>query len=162
MAFAIGSHRRRLEALPFELIRATCPDLATLPFAPSAWPASLVAGLPDAERYPTSPDCPPWRPPHWSRVAWSRRPGRRQQAAPTLAAEQRTMQDIEAKIPVLKAYLDLGTNHELFRYLDHDATMRAVDDLAQLDFMARRSVHDAVTAAMWAAGADRRDEDLDS
>ena len=41
VAFAIGSHRRRLEALPFELIRATCPDLATLPFAPSAWPASL-------------------------------------------------------------------------------------------------------------------------
>ncbi len=152
VAFAIGSRRRRLEAVPFELIRATCPDLATLPFAPSAWPASLVADLPDAERYPTSPDCPPWRPPRSGSLARWRRTGRRSRAAPTLAAEQRTMQDIEAKIPVLKAHLDLGPNHELFRYLDHDATMRAVDDLAQLDFLARRSVHDAVTAAMWAAG----------
>lgn len=162
VAFAIGSRRRRLEALPFELLGETCPELATLPFAPSGWPSSLIAHLPDADRYPTSPDCPPWRPPRWPRHAWARRWRRRTGAAPTLAAEQRTMHDIEAKIPVLKAHLDLGPDHELFRYLDHDATMRAVDDLAQLDFLARRSVHDAVTAAMWAAGADHRDEDLGS
>ena len=162
VAFAIGSRRRRLEAVPFELIRATCPDLATLPFAPSAWPASLVADLPDAERYPTSPDCPPWRSPRSGPLARLRRPARRARPAPTLTGEQRIMENIEAKIPILRAHLDLGPDHELFRYLDHDATMRAVTDLAQLDFLARRSVHDAVTAAMWLAGADRRDEGLGS
>lgn len=165
VAFAIGSRRRHLEALPLAVLQATCPELATIAFAPSSWPASLVAGRPDRDRYPTSPDAPPWVPPPTPRRLGRRltrrhprpRAGAGRPATPKLAAVQRTMRDIEAKIPVLLAHVDLGPRHELYRYLDHDATIDAVRRLPELDFLARRSVHDAVTAAMWLSGAEVRE-----
>jgi hypothetical protein len=153
-AFSIGSHRRRLEALPLDVLLATVPELATMGFAPSGWPESLVADRADRASFPTTPDCPPWRPRGGSRFGRLRAQAAGRQAA-KLSVEQRTMRDIEAKIPVLRELLDLGPRHELYRYLDYDVTMQAVSDLARHDFLARRSIHDAVTAAMWLGGAEQ-------
>ncbi|NLV54237.1 MAG: hypothetical protein GXY13_01350 [Acidimicrobiales bacterium] len=159
VAFAIGPRLRRAERLPFEIMRACCPDLATMPFASKPWPAELVAGWPDADRYQVAPPVTPWRPPRPSlrqraRGWLGREPAPRPREVPKLAGEESAMRDIEAKIPVLRRFADLGPDHELYRYLDHDATMQAIDEVADLRYMARKGVHDAVTAAAWLAGAE--------
>ena len=168
VAFALGSTLRRREVLPFEVIMATCPELATIAFASSGWPESLVAGRPDRDRYPTAPDAPPWSPPFLA-GRWSTWPGPRPRLStpwrstptatgPRGTVEQRRMSDIEAKIPVLLELVDLGPTHELYRYLDYRATIRAVRNLGRTDhFSARRCVHDAVTAAIWLGGAELRE-----
>lgn len=157
-AFAIGSRARRLEALPFELIRGTCPELLTFPFASSGWPRSLVAGEPDADRYPTAPDPQPWTAPSWRHQRAVRRSLTAWRSAPRSRSEERSLEDVDQKIPVLREFLDLGPSHELYRYLDHDATMWAVANLGELHSSARRSLHDAVTAAMWLSGAEEREK----
>jgi hypothetical protein len=153
-AFAMGSSRRRMEAMPFEVIRANCPELLTMPFASSAWPESLIAGLPDAHRYPTTPDAAPWTAPTRRQRRASRKPFVSGGATAGVSVEQRRMEDIDAKIPVLREFLDLGPGHELYSYLDYDSTMSAVDNLGGMFFSGRRAVHDAVTAAMWLDGAE--------
>jgi hypothetical protein len=160
-AFAMGSRRRRAEELPFEILLATCPELATLRFAGSAWPADLMTGRPDAGRYPTSPVDPPWRAPgplRRARRRWvRRRPPAPGSAKVGTAVEADRMADLQAKIPVLRSFLDLGRDHRLYEILDHDRTLQAVGRLADHGFLARRAIHDAVTAAMWLEGAEQRE-----
>jgi len=79
-------------------------------------------------------------------------------SAPRSRSEERSLEDVDQKIPVLREFLDLGPSHELYRYLDHDATMWAVANLGELHSSARRSLHDAVTAAMWLSGAEEREK----
>ena len=69
------------------------------------------------------------------------------------------MRDIETKIPVLHRLVDLDRNHAFFDLVDRAALHRSIDGLADLPFLARRGVHDAVTAAMWLSGAEARSDE---
>lgn len=158
-AFALSSTQRRREVMPFELIQATCPELATIAFAGAGWPASLIARQPDGDRYPSSPDAPRWRrPTPRERFQRWRSVNQRQiftgATGSGLTSEQRRMADIDKKIPVLLELVDLGPRHELFDHLDYDATIRAVSDVGGMFYSGRRAVHDAVTAAIWLGRAD--------
>ena len=64
------------------------------------------------------------------------------------------MRDLEAKVPVLRELVDLGSGHPFHDLVDRRALQRALTDLSSLDFQGRRSVHDAVTAAIWLSGTE--------
>lgn len=165
-AFAIGSTARRAEVLHLGVMLACRPELARLPFAGPAWPEEALAHLglgPDAG-IPTAPPTPPWSPEAAGPPATGgrrrrlarRRPARRGSAsAATVAVDASRMDDYDAKRAVLRSLLDQGRGHVVFDLLDRRAALRAVDDAAGRDFMARRAVHDAVTAAMWLGGEER-------
>lgn len=182
-AFAIGADHRRAERLPFEVLAATAPELATMAFAQRNWSPALLANVPDAGRYPTSPAAGVWHPPAASvapaagrggRTRWRRRvraatasavpAAVKRHARPASAStvvDHAGIRDTDERIPLIRSYLDLGPDHRLYEYLDYDATMRAVTDLADLDLPARRAVFAAATAAMWLSEADLPAYDLD-
>jgi hypothetical protein len=139
-AFALGSRRRRSEELVLELMRATCEELATLPFAATSWPAEALADLPDPARFRVPPVQPP---------------GRRSSTMARTVGQENQARALDERIPVLRSQLDIGADHPLFDLIDRDAVLRAVDDFADLEPGARRGVHGAVTAAMWLTGAEQ-------
>lgn len=159
VADALGAESRRQERLPFEAMLATRPELAEMPFAGPGWPESLVAGRPDADRYPTSPVPPPWTAADvQSRTAVRSAGAMSERAASLYASDDDVATETAARIPVLRHLADLGPDHPFYEQVDYDATMRAIGELPRLGFLARRQVHSVVTAAMWLGGAERPDD----
>jgi hypothetical protein len=119
----------------FEIMRAACDELATMPFATTRWPEAAIAHLPDADRYRTSPptDSRPVRP----------------TTNATSVNQESNDKSLDEKIPVLRAQLDLGADHPLFDIFDRAALLSAVDDFHELSHTKRRAVHGAINAAMW-------------
>ena len=148
--FALGPDARWSEVLPFELMRATCEELASMPFAQSAWPEELSAFVPDAQRFRAAPVTPATPlPPRQSLRA---RPEHKMQ---TVNQEHQSRAG-DDKVRVLREQLDLGADHALFDLIDRPALLEALDRFGELGVNARRGVHGAVTAAMWLGGAEAR------
>jgi hypothetical protein len=134
-AYALGAPARRAEILGFEVMRASCDELATMPFSAAPWPEAAIAHLPDADRYRTVPATP-------------KVDGRK----PPTRTVNRDNQDraVDERIPVLRAQLEeLDPRDALFDVIDRPALIRGLDDFNQLGYRARRSVQSAVAAAMW-------------
>lgn len=142
-AYALGGAARRSEILGFELMRASCDELATMPFSAYSWPEAAIDRLPDAERYRNPPATP--------KVGGLKAPTR---------TVNRDDQDRNAdeRVPILRAQLDIGREHPLFDLIDRDALLRALDGFSGLEYRARAGVQSAVSAAMWMNGAEARYE----
>lgn len=161
VAFALGSEARRRELLPFEVMRRSDPELPKVDFASGGWPAALVSHLPDAGEYPVA-DLRAARLRRTALTAWQWRWVRNLSQAvaprkPPVVNAEVIATDLEARIPVLLRYADLGPDHALYEHLDHDRTIHAIRTLPAQPFGARRAVHAAVTAAMWLGGAETPD-----
>jgi hypothetical protein len=161
-AFGVGPERRRAEVVHLEVMRACCDELARMPFAGKQWAPDAVDHLPDADAYPVEARTPPWAPPRGPRNptlrGWARRvrrrPTTRRRDAPGTVGEAARMRDVEAKLPVFREMVDLGPQHPFYDLVDRRALERAMGNIADLDYYGRRSVHDAVTAAIWLSGAE--------
>jgi hypothetical protein len=139
-AFALGAPARASEVLEFELMRLSCDELATMPFASGGWPEAAIAHLPDADRYRAAPATP---------KVDGRKP-------PTQTAN-REAQDrtSDERLPVLRAQLEeVDAGNAIFDVIDRPALFRGLDGFGDLGYRARASVHSAVSAAMWMNGAE--------
>ena len=143
----MGPDARRDELLAFTLVRAADPDLARHPFAGKGWPAAVVAGLDDADTYPTTPVGARWSPPKQLDPIAALRQRRAANRSKTVRDEQRQA-SFAADLAGLAELVDLGPGHALFDLVDRRAVQRALrrGDTA---YAQRRALFDLATAAIW-------------
>jgi hypothetical protein len=143
-AFAIGVEARHGGVLHFEVMRAVCRDLAMHTFAGSGWPERAFAHLPDADDFRSATSSVSEQ-----RPGTTRRGSPRSKANALTVGEENRAKDVDERIPVLRARMDVGAGHPLFELIDRDRTLRAIDGFADLAPSARRAVYGAVSAAIW-------------
>lgn len=125
-AFAIGGRARWDQRLMFEVMRAASPVVTSRPLANYGWPESLVAGLPDADRYRQ----PSIEPPPGRAVAWQ--PSR-----------------LEKNKDVVRAlFLDDSTN-PVFDIVDRAAVEAVLAGPVPTKQQQPQALFGALTAAVW-------------
>lgn len=156
-AFGLGSDRRRAQYLPFEIVRRCNDDLARFGFVNGGWPAELADLVGGDGRYPF--DEPTAAPKPLERMRRRANKGRRPNrlkkestAPPRTAVAAARVKESEEKIDLFRNLVDLSPDHRFFDLVDRKELHQAITDLPRLTFPALKSVHDAVTVAMWLSG----------
>ena len=136
--FAIGARRRRNDFIPFEVIRRCSPALAKVPLAGAPWADELLQDLPDAEEFRTAMPAPlP------ADTEPQQRPQRSWQA-----------ELLEDNVEIFRKFLVADPDHPLYRLINRDAAVAAVDGTRDLTLMQRIQLFGAVTAAIWLGGEE--------
>lgn len=135
-AFAIGSEQRRAESLVFEVMRASCEELAQLPFVPRGWPEAALASTAEPDRFRQEP--PPPAPP----------------STPQTVNQEHQSRALSEQVAAMRTMLDGAAGSPVLEVIDQRAVLTALDRFPDLRPQDRRAVHGAVSAVMWVAGAD--------